>query len=373
MERKSDESVGSATDPEGGTVEGHPPSRGDPERYRHLVEHIQDALVEFEMNDGDPVIRDVNPAFEAIFGYDADDVVGASLNDYIVPPWLEAEANRLDDRTGSGEINYRHVRRSTASGLREFLYRGIPYETADGRRCGFAVYTDLTEDRRNQSRIEVLHRLLRHNLRNTLGVLVGSLDQLVATVEGEGAATGGSTPGELARRARESARDLETLAEEAHEIQRTLDAPVPEDARVDCASLAADAVEQARAEYPAATVSVESVETAPATATERLALAVEELLTNAIVHNPDPDPRVWVEVGPAPESGWTDVVVADDGPRIPEADRLVVSGEAEITSMQHGTGLGLWLVRWTVEQFGGTVSFGNRDGGGNEVRLRLPR
>jgi PAS domain S-box-containing protein len=338
----------------------------DPERYEHLVEHVQDALVEFELVDEEPIVRAVNPAFVDVFGYEAEAIVGESLNAFIVPPWLEAEARRLDEQTEAGEVNYRHVTRETDAGLREFLYRSIPYETTDGAQGGFALYTELTEDRRKQSRIEVLHRLLRHNLRNELGVLVGTLEEVVERVDD------GDTL-RLVQRARESATDLESLAEEAHEIQRTLDAPVPANAEVDCVDIATGVVDRMRSEYPAATVTLETTAPAPAAATERLAVAIEELVTNAIVHNSSEEPRVWVSVGPAPEAAWTDIVVAGDGPRIPEADRSVVTGGAEITSMRHGSGLGLWLVAWTVEGFGGTVSFGERDGDGNEVRLRLPR
>jgi nitrogen fixation/metabolism regulation signal transduction histidine kinase len=51
----------------------------------------------------------------------------------------------------------------------------------------------------------------------------------------------------------------------------------------------------------------------------------------------------------------------------------VITGEAEITQTHHGRGLGLWLVKWTVERSGGQLSFGESDIGGNCVRLRLRR
>ncbi len=44
---------------------------------------------------------------------------------------------------------------------------------------------------------------------------------------------------------------------------------------------------------------------------------------------------------------------------------------AEITPTRHGSGHGLWLVKWTAERFGGGLSFGERDPGGNSVRVRL--
>jgi PAS domain S-box-containing protein len=340
----------------------------DPRRYRHLIEHIQDAVVEFDVQQGEPIVTTVNPAFESVFGYEADEIVGSSLNDYIVPPWLESEARQLDARTNAGEINYQRVYRETTAGLREFLYRGIPYETEGGRQCGFAVYTDLTEDRRNESRIEVLHRLLRHNLRNRLEVLLGNLDLLEKRI-----AEGPDGHADLLSQARDSADDLARLAREAHEIHRTLDAPVPDDASINCAALTARLVEDLRAEYPHADIDLTTTDGTTAAATDRLGSAIEELVTNAVVHNPDPEPSVRVTVAPAPEPGWTDVVVADDGPLIPESERAVINDDADISPLQHGTGLGLWLVRWTVERFGGTVSLELREAGGNEIRIRVPR
>jgi PAS domain S-box-containing protein len=336
----------------------------DPDRYRHLVEHIQDALVEFEVRNEKPIVTAVNPAFVDVFGYETGDIVGASLNAYIVPPWLEAEAKRLDERTAAGEINYQRVYRETSDGLREFLYRGIPYGSDQGPRRGFAVYTDLTETQRNQRRIDVLQRLLRHNLRNELGVLLGNLDLLAEQVDED-------AEDPLAQ-ARESAAALNRLANEAHEVHRTLEAPVPDDAAVDCTDLTKTVVERHRAAHPDADIHLEAAPNVTAAATERLEEAIEEVLTNAIEHNPAPRPGVWVDVAPATEPGWTDVVVADDGPPIPAGERAVINGEADVSPLQHGTGLGLWLVRWTVERFGGTVSVERQEGRGNEVRLRLP-
>jgi signal transduction histidine kinase len=99
--------------------------------------------------------------------------------------------------------------------------------------------------------------------------------------------------------------------------------------------------------------------------------AIEGLIENAIEHNPVDDPMVVVRIVPGPEADWVDLTVEDDGPIIPAAERDVVTGEAEITQTHHGQGLGLWLVKWTVEQSGGRLSFEKSDMGGNCVRLRL--
>jgi hypothetical protein len=42
------------------------------------------------------------------------------------------------------------------------------------------------------------------------------------------------------------------------------------------------------------------------------------------------------------------------------------------TGLEHGSGLGLWLVVWATRKMGGTVSFGQAPQGGCEVTVRVP-
>jgi len=124
----------------------------------------------------------VSRSFVDVFGYDADAIRGQPLNYWVVPDWKLEEARGLDASTLSGEINYQQVTRETATGLREFLYRGIPYEDGAGSG-GFAVYTDLTEISRNERRLKVLNRTLRHNLRNNANIVAGHSMRLLAELD----------------------------------------------------------------------------------------------------------------------------------------------------------------------------------------------
>jgi len=343
------------------------PAPGPDDRFEYLIEHLQDAIVEFDMAGGDPIVRSVNPAFIDVFGYEPTDIVGESLNDVIVPPWLSEQAESLDERTASGEINYRRVRRQTTDGLREFLYRGIPYRTDVGDRAGFAVYTDLTDRSRHEQRLEVVGRILRHNLRNRVTVLDGAVQKLRAELDDPTA----SAREELDR-IEGAVTALEALSGEANEIHHLLDSSPATNPRIDAAPLVRDVVGDYRDDYPAATVETDLPDTLPVAATERLESAVGALIENAIEHNPEPSP--WLRVAAADAGdGWVDLVVADDAPPIPAMERDVVTGDRRISQTYHGSGLGLWLAAWTAERFGGDIAFGKSDAGGNRVRLRLQR
>jgi PAS domain S-box-containing protein len=347
---------------------------GRTDRYRHLIEHVQDAVVEFDLVDGEPVVSSVNRAFVDVFGYDADEIRGEPLNEWVVPEWKLDEARALDANTSSGEVNYQEVTRETATGLREFLYRGIPYEGGTGSG-GFAVYTDLTEISRNERRLKVLNRILRHNLRNNANVVAGHTTRLLAETDGPDAETT-----ESAATVERAAHELERLAEEAGHIHRVLRRPTDEDADVDVASLARAVADDHRTRSPGAAIEVAVEEGETVRGDDRLRYAIDSLVDNAIEHNPSASPRVRIRLdGPADEADataaeWAVLHVEDDGPPIPPNERDVIRDGESITPTHHGSGLGLWLTELTVEAFGGELAFDASDDlGGNDVSIRLRR
>lgn len=338
------------------------------ERWDHLIRHIQDAVVEFELVDGEPIVRKVNRAFVEVFGYDREELTGLSLNDAIVPEWLLDEAHDLDARTASGKVNYQRVRRQTTDGLREFLYRGIPYEAPDSTTDGFAVYTDLTAINRQERQLEVLNRILRHNLRNKATVISGHTTRLLDQLEEQ---SGETTS--LAATVEAAAQGLEALADEAAQIKRVMEADADHDTTTDCVRIVHDLVEEYRQRYPHARIDTDLPDALTVQAGPQLGVAIDNLIENAVEHNPADRPTVRVGTAVGADDGWAEVQVEDDGPKIPATERKVVSGERAITQTEHGSGLGLWLVTWTVERFGGELLFDESDLGGNSVRFRLPK
>jgi len=370
------------------TVDGGAGGSAATDRYRHLIEHVQDAVVEFDLVDGEPIVTDVNRAFVDVFGYDADEIRGESLNQWVVPDWKIAEAKGLDANTASGEVNYQQVTRETTTGLREFLYRGIPYAGGEGGEGsddgldggsgdldgGFAVYTDLTEVSRNERRLEVLNRVLRHNLRNNANVVAGHTTRLLAELDEQ---SGETT--DMAATIERAAHELEQLAEEAGHIRRVLEHPTDEATDIDPESVVRSVVDDHRRRAPSAAIEIEVADAGMVMADSRLRYAIDSLVDNAIEHNPRSNPGVRVTIEEAedtPDAGsgeWLAIRVADDGPRIPADERDVILDRSEITPTHHGSGLGLWLTELTVETFGGELSFGTSDLGGNDVSIRLRR
>lgn len=63
------------------------------------------------------------------------------------------------------------------------------------------------------------------------------------------------------------------------------------------------------------------------------------------------------------------VVVVGDGPRIPDEELVPIRVGTE-TALQHLRGLGLWQLRWSVDELGGELAFDTA--GGTTIRITIP-
>jgi methyl-accepting chemotaxis protein len=198
------------------------------------------------------------------------------------------------------------------------------------------------------TRLEVLNRILRHNLRNQLDVINSHAEALDESEHREAiiAATG----------------TLAALGTRARHIDHLL-SKEPQPARIDL-------VEQVEAvlcdvDTEGVTVRTSIPEDATVvTDAEILTTVLRSPLDNAVRHADD---RVRVAVD-SPDAGCT-IEIGDDGPGIPAAELEPLTTERE-TPLQHSRGLGLWELKWGVDELDGDLSFVTDDG--TTVIVSLP-
>ncbi len=231
-----------------------------------------------------------------------------------------------------------------------------------GHGAGTLVYYyDVTAVARREQRISILHRVLRHNIRNEMTVLLGHLDYIERAIDPAHA--------DDVAAVERSADRIVGFAENARLIERSLKQG-ERDHVIEMSECVREALEDIRYRHPAATISLAlDPEDGPHFVSgvdrELLLGAVQELLDNAVVHGSPP-----VEVRIRHGEDWVDVEFLDEGPGIPEAEIEALETPVE-TSLEHGSGLGLWVARWAAGLSGGELRF-DHEHGRNVVRLRLP-
>jgi PAS domain S-box-containing protein len=211
------------------------------------------------------------------------------------------------------------------------------------------IQEDVTAKKRRNRLIEVLNRVLRHNLRNDMMIIQGFAGEIARRTEG--------APAEIAQRISETAAELTALSEKAQEFQ-TVGRDAEPLASRDILADIEEVVSGLRTEFPETEFSIEAAACEDVMATERLQLALRELGANAAQHGDSVAVTYTVETT---GDGEVAVRVQDDGPGLPEMERRVLEAGRE-TPLEHGSGLGLWLVNWIVTGLGGEVTTTVDDG-----------
>lgn len=222
---------------------------------------------------------------------------------------------------------------------------------------------DVTRRKRREQRLEVLNRVLRHNLRNGVTVIEGHAGNIEAAAD--------DPPIERSAEVIVSeSQELVAIGEKARRFERTV-RDAPDYAAVDVESPVAEVTAEVGDWYPDAHIETH-VTDHPAIRSdpELLRLIVRNLVENAVEHNDSAEP--WAEVSvPSidPERRGLLIEVSDDGPGIHE-DELAPFRVGQEDALEHGSGIGLWVVRWCVAVLGGDIDV--ETGDGTTVSVRIP-
>jgi PAS domain S-box-containing protein len=360
--------------------------RRERDDFAALFENIPDPTAEVIMRNTEPIVKRVNPAFEATFGYRTADIAGENLDNYVVPDDAETDVEAYNRRLQRGLSLHDEVRRVTVDGIRDFIIHIVPHDVDEETARGYAIYTDITDRKRRErelerqnERLDEFASVVSHDLRNPLGVARGHLE-LARTAEGE-----------------ERTAHFDSI-EDAHErmevlIQRLLafarqGDPAGTTAQVSLDSAAHDAWETVETGSLALVVDGDAKVTADP---DRFRQLLENLFRNSVEHGstgnrPEADDSVEhgstgsrarpddsvehadaateIRVGPL-EGGF---YVVDDGSGIPEADREAVLESGY--SGGDGTGFGLSIVETIADAHDWSLDIVDGEDGGARFEFR---
>lgn len=211
--------------------------------------------------------------------------------------------------------------------------------------------------------LAVLQRVLRHNLRNEVTVILGYLEHLeTASVDGD--------QRQCFRTIREHTHRVGRLSETAQSLKRVWE--VDELVQIDVVAVVEESVAVVEANHPDVDVRTDVPDSAAVVAHPKFDLALTEALENAVVHNDVDETDVTAAVSrrDGGDGGPVDVRVADTGSGIPPLEKAVLEQPYE-EPLRHASGLGLWLIYWIVRKSGGDLRFEDNEPTGTVVRMRL--
>lgn len=325
---------------------GNVPAAG-PVGREVTVEEMNDPVV---VVDADHRLVDLNEAAERVFDTSVNSLgepVSAILDDELVA------ADLFGDSHGDAELTTdRRTYEASLSQLRNEYGRLVGYSV---------VFHDVTERKRREQRIQVLNRVLRHNLRNDLNVVIGCAELLEERT---------TDPGGYTTKIQRIATDLIAIGEKAREIEEVV-ATHRERRMTPLSRVIHQVLEETRTAFENCTVRVDS--SAGTEPVDGLVLTpvLRELLENACRHTDAEQPRVELRTRVEPSGEYPITIrVIDNGPGIPDHE-LIPIREGKESALEHGSGLGLWLVEWGMASLDGLIEFEDNEPRGTVVTLRL--
>ncbi|SFR35832.1 PAS domain S-box protein [Halogeometricum limi] len=272
--------------------------------------------------------------------------------------YVESDRERIRERVErcleTGEGFQERFRIETVNGNQQWVRaQGEAIRESGSVVALRGTFQDITEQvaREQQletttTQLETLNRILRHDIRNDMSVIVGWADILRDHVDEEGE--------EILDRILTNGRDTLELTDVARDAVET----IAGDGTADVEPTALEAVLRRevttrRETFPNATIELGPVPSVRVAANPLLGSVFRNLLNNAVSHHDGDSPTVRVSVEHDAET--VSVRVADDGPGIPETQRETIFGKGEKGLNSHGTGIGLYLVGTLVDAYGGHV------------------
>ena len=232
----------------------------------------------------------------------------------------------------------------------------------DGTSGAVFAFHDVTKRRTRLQRLDVLNRVLRHNLRNEMNVVYGYADQIENADEAQDTRA-------IAARIKEKTMAMVDVGDRAREIDEILEASGDDQVSVRLSTMLSWECGRISREHPSVTVEYDSPDE-PCDCPAALETVVEILIEEVVGYLDPDDPTLGIDA--TVDARNATIAIGGNGTGIPASERCVVESGEE-TDLDHGTGLGLWLANWGSQAVGGDLSLPDDSPRGIDVILTVPR
>jgi PAS domain S-box-containing protein len=247
----------------------------------------------------------------------------------------------------------------TGEAVFEYKLSSLPEGATNG---AVVVARDVTERRDRERDLELMgelqSRVLRHNIRNDLNVVRGYAEMFAEEFDDEHA--------EMAETVVSTADDILSVSEKTRTIEELIQHDQPTET-VDLAAMLRRVVDDYRRQFPAVSFALDCPRECRVETVQAVELALAEVIENAAEYGTADNPDV--EIATTVEDDIV-VTVSDNGPGIPQQE-LAIRDRGWETKLEHGAGIGLWIVEWLTEISEVAVRY-DIGGEGTDVRLRIP-
>lgn len=328
-----------------------------PVSRRVAIETMPDPVLSVDGND---IVVDANPAAQQLF--ENDRTVGGTTLEEFCQSYPEVYSLHELGTNRTAEVSL-----DTPAGTRYFSADIRAIQQGESVTGSLIVLREITQLRERDQELEllkqVLSRVFRHNMRNQLNMIDGHLHVIADELDD------GRFDDET-EIIFETIEQLLAHSDKAVDMQAVIDQDTP-DGAVALGAAARHELETLRASYPAIEITADCDEVV-ARCHPDIDKAIRELIENAVSHSDGSLAELRLRLTVSRDDDIGRVVIEDNGPGIPPYE-IEALKTGEETDLEHGSGVGLWLVRLLANKSGGTLEI-DRDTalGGTRIELSVP-
>ena len=313
-------------------------------------------------------IQYANPAFEEDTGYEQKEILGKNPRFSKSGKHDETFYEKLWETICAGEVweTDELINRRKSGELYHVDQTIAPITDQTGEITHFvAIQNDITDLRLREQRLDVLNRILRHNLRNCMTVIQGNLSAIESMGDNNEALKKYITP------INKRIENLISISNKAAKLESLLESNNNTDTRLDLKNIVDSVATELSAEYPHASITTTVPETEVTISyNSSVEFAISEAVENAIVHNDKTDNiEVTIELFDLPT--WVGIRIIDNGPGIPEQEKMSLEVGKE-NNVNHASSIGLWVIYWIVKDSGGDIMISENKSSGTTIDMILP-
>lgn len=308
-----------------------------------LIDQIQEGAIVVDSHD---FVVDINESAGRVLGVDRRTALGKPAQDIV--PKFEMISDGTDDR--------HHIQCEHTGKLHDITKTEI-VDTRDRPVGTILMLRDISDYIRNQQRHKVLNRLFRHNIRTKTNLIISHSELLE---EGN--------PGADPTLIKKSALNIAETAEQTRKVIDLFKQHQNTTSYEELSIIIDNSAHRVRNQYPKISIDVDSI-AGSIHVNDVLETVIFHTLNNAAAHNDNPEPYIQVAIDR--EDGEVTIEISDNGPGISEYERSVIERGTE-DKLRHGSGLGLWLIKWGTEIAGGDIKFKHSSGSGTTITITVP-
>jgi PAS domain S-box-containing protein len=343
-------------------------------RFQTLIDNLPGIVYRCRNDPGWPMLF-VGGRSEELTGYTADTIESGAVSwgeEILHPDDRERVQREVESAIAANEPFELTYRIRTADGDERWVWeRG---QSLDAPRRSETILegfiTDITDRKRyeqtleeQRDNLEMLNQVVRHDIRNDMTVVRGRAKLLEEHVDESGE--------DDLEAVQDATDDAIALTKTARDLSETMLSTKADVEPVDLTHHLPESIEDARSKFDGAVVTVENrIPDVEVRGNELLEAVFRNIIENAIVHNDKEAPRVRIST--RLEDGAVVVAIADNGPGVPDSQKETIFGKGEKGLDSAGAGIGLYLVRTLLEQYGGDVRVEDNDPEGAVFVVELP-